>query len=105
MLSLSFLFGKQPLDPLLHFPRRFIRKGDGQNIFWIDMVGQDQIGNSVGEGASFARSSACHNQERSTKMLDGLPLRRVEVAKKINLRHGHTVPSHPLVKRTVFDGI
>ena len=46
--SLSLLICEEPLDPLFHFLRSLIREGNSEDIFRIDVVGEDEAGNAEG---------------------------------------------------------
>jgi hypothetical protein len=48
----------QGVDPIAHFTRRFIRKGDGDDFVGWEITLLNQIGNFLGDDAGFAAPCA-----------------------------------------------
>ena len=67
----------QLFHPRLHFPGRFVGKGQGQNMPGLHPM-VDQIGDAVGQGAGFAAARAGQNQHRPLQRFSGFSLHGIE---------------------------
>ena len=61
-------------DTLLHFARRLIGKGDGEQGLGGNSTGSDQVGDAAGENPRFAAPRPGKHQQRPLRILHGVPL-------------------------------
>ncbi len=66
------------LDPAPHLARRFIGKGDGQDLAGLGPALLDQAGDAVREHACLATARAGKDEQRPIVCGHGRPLRRVQ---------------------------
>src|SRR5207248_30862 len=99
----SAALAEEPLQPLLHLPRRLVREGDGEDLVRLRADRVDQVGDPVGEDARLAGAGAGDDEERPFRGEDGLALRGVEVG-KILLRRGDGHAAMLAVRRRRFFG-
>ena len=66
-------------DPLLHLAGSLVCEGDGENLTGLGIAGREQVGDPAGEHPRLARACPRDDEQRPATMLDGGPLRLVEV--------------------------
>ena len=72
------------LDALAHLGGRLVRERDGQDLAGSRIPGGKQVGDPAREHPGLARACPGDDQQRPAAVLDGLPLRRVEVGDEVH---------------------
>ena len=86
-LTLGQALGQQQLQPLLHFPSRLIRKGDGQDLAWIGSVLSNEVGDAMGESTRLPTPCTSHHQQRPLVVIHRPALGVVEAGQKAHAQN------------------
>ena len=80
-------FADQLFNALLHLARRFVRKGDCQNVVRVHQLFIDQVCDAVCEYAGFSAARARHDEQRAFRRPHRFLLFFVQIVQPFDLTH------------------